>query len=132
MWFSWDNSCSSICFNFRSNHNRSFVQYCKFYFCRKIKPKLKYDDPLDAFGCHGISGILGSILTGVFANKAINSNISESGLLYGGVHLFLIQVLGTVCTIIFVIILSTILVVCCKKLVKMRVTSEEELIGLDK
>lgn len=103
-----------------------------FIFVEKIKPKLKYDDPLDAFGCHGISGILGSILTGVFANKAINSNISESGLLYGGVHLFLIQVLGTVCTIIFVIILSTILVVCCKKLVKMRVTSEEELIGLDK
>ncbi len=68
----------------------------------------------------------------MIANKAINSNISESGLLYGGVHLFLIQVLGTVCTIIFVIILSTILVVCCKKLVKMRVTSEEELIGLDK
>ena len=103
-----------------------------FAFITHIKPKMKFDDPLDAFGCHGVSGIAGSILTGVFATKAANSGIVENGLFYGGgVHLFLIQIMGTVVTIIFTTVLSFILIAILRRFIPMRVTEEEEIVGLD-
>ncbi|WP_391483891.1 hypothetical protein [Lactiplantibacillus plantarum] len=49
-----------------------------------IKPRLGIDDALDAFGCHGVSGMVGSIMTGLFASKAVNRTISLNGLFYGG------------------------------------------------
>lgn len=103
-----------------------------FAFVTYIKPKLSFDDPLDAFGCHGISGIVGSVLTGAFATKAVNAGISENGLFYGGSwHLVGIQILGTLATIVFVTILCLILIPLLKLVVKMRVDKKEELIGLD-
>ena len=93
---------------------------------------MKFDDPLDAFGCHGVSGIAGSVLTGVFATKAANSGIAENGLFYGGgVHLVLIQIMGTVVTIIFTTVLSFILIAILRRFIPMRVTEEEEIVGLD-
>ena len=66
-----------------------------FIYITFIKPHLKYDDPLDAFGCHGVSGIIGSILVGFFATAKVNSNIHENGLFYGaGWHLLGIQLGG--------------------------------------
>ena len=63
-----------------------------FIYITFIKPHLKYDDPLDAFGCHGVSGIIGSILVEFFATAKVNSNIHENGLFYGaGWHLLGIQ-----------------------------------------
>ncbi|GKS82450.1 ammonium transporter [Ligilactobacillus pabuli] len=55
--------------------------YC---FVNFIKPRLKFDDPLDAFGCHGVSGIVGSILVGAFATHKVNSVVTDNGLFYGG------------------------------------------------
>ena len=51
-----------------------------------IKPKLKYDDTLDAFGVHGVGGIIGSILTGVFATRFITGEEGAEGALYGDWH----------------------------------------------
>lgn len=100
-------------------------------FIHVIKPRTRLDDPLDAFGCHGVSGIIGSVLTGLFATKIVNPTI-ENGLFYsGGWHLLGVQVLGTVFTIIFVSVMTTIIVISLKKILPIRVSQEDELIGLD-
>ena len=64
-----------------------------------VKKKLKIDDGLDAFGCHGIGGIWGGIATGLFGRSSINSVARWDGLVFGDVHLFGAQVLGIVITI---------------------------------
>ncbi|MFD1420551.1 ammonium transporter [Lactiplantibacillus songbeiensis] len=101
-------------------------------FITLLKPRLGIDDALDAFGCHGVSGIVGSILTGVFATKTANPTISLNGLLYGGsVKLFGLQVLATVFTIAFTTGLCMLIIVALKRVVKMRVDVDEEKLGLD-
>lgn len=113
----WIGACSTL------------VSFC---FITYIKPKLKYDDPLDAFGCHGVSGIVGSILTGAFATKAANSSLTQNGLFYGGGwHQLLVQLVGTLFTIVFVTVVVCIIVVAMKLFVKIRVDEKEELVGLD-
>ncbi|WP_407886514.1 ammonium transporter [Levilactobacillus sp. N40-8-2] len=101
-------------------------------FIRLLKPRLGVDDALDAFGCHGVSGIVGSILTGVFATKAVNPTIAENGLAYGGGwHLLGVQILATVFTIAFVAALGCLLIVVLRRFMPMRVTAGEEELGLD-
>lgn len=79
-------------------------------FITKIKPHLQIDDIVDAFGCHGISGIWGSIATGIFASHQINSHV-ENGLLFGGgLHLLLVQFLVTALIIVFLIVMDVILI----------------------
>ena len=63
-----------------------------------IKHKLKIDDALDAFGCHGIGGVWGGIATGLFAKTSINSVARWDGLVFGNVHLFVAQVLSIIIT----------------------------------
>ena len=69
-----------------------------------LKGKLKIDDALDAFGCHGIGGVWGGIATGLFAKSSINSVARWDGLVFGDVHLFLMQLLGIVVTIAVAIV----------------------------
>lgn len=103
-----------------------------YWFIEYLKPKLKVDDALDAFGCHGVSGIVGSILTGLFATKAANPAIAENGLFYGGgLHLFGIQVAGTLVTIILVAVVATVIILILRRFMPMRVTEQDEKIGLD-
>ena len=63
-----------------------------------IKKKLKIDDALDAFGCHGIGGIWGGIATGIFTQKSINSTAKWDGLIFGDYHLFVAQIAGILVT----------------------------------
>ncbi len=103
-----------------------------YWFIEYIKPKLKIDDALDAFGCHGVSGIVGSILTGVFATKAANPAIAENGLAYGGgFHLFGVQIAGTLVTIILVAVMATLITIILRRFIPIRVTEQDEAIGLD-
>jgi Amt family ammonium transporter len=95
-----------------------------------IKPKLKYDDSLDAFGVHGIGGILGSILTGVFATKAITGT-DICGALYGNWHQLLVQLVATGFTILYSGIITFLLFKVVDKLVGIRVAPREEEEGLD-
>jgi Amt family ammonium transporter len=105
---------------------------CSYWFIEKLKPRLHIDDALDAFGCHGVSGIVGSVLTGAFATKAANPSIAENGLLYGGGwHLFLVQIGGTAVTILLVAIMATLIVLGLRHFIPMRVTAHDEKIGLD-
>ncbi len=94
-----------------------------------LKSKLKYDDSLDAFGVHGLCGILGAILTGVFANPEINS--IGKGLLYGNPGQVWIQFVSVVVTIVYSAILTVIIFYITKMFVQVRVDDESELKGLD-
>ena len=73
-----------------------------------IKHKLKIDDALDAFGCHGIGGVWGGIATGLFAKTSINSVARWDGLVFGNVHLFVAQVLSIIVTAAVAVVSSPI------------------------
>ena len=94
-----------------------------------VKPKLGYDDSLDAFGVHGIGGILGAILTGVLATPAIQS--AYKGAIYGDFHQLWVQIVAVVATMIFSGIGTYILFKITDKLVGVRVSDKFEAIGLD-
>lgn len=102
-------------------------------FIAVLKPKIGVDDALDAFGCHGVSGIVGSLLTGVFATKSVNPTITQNGLAYGGGwHLLGIQVLATAFTIVLVAVVGSLLVLLLRRVTPMRVGAAEETLGLDR
>jgi Amt family ammonium transporter len=94
-----------------------------------LKHKLGYDDALDVFGIHGVAGILGAILTGVFADPSINED--GKSLLYGNPGQVLIQILSVVVTIIYSAIATFVILMVVKALTGMRVSHEEEIAGLD-
>jgi ammonium transporter len=94
-----------------------------------LKHKLGYDDALDVFGIHGVAGILGAVLTGVFADPSINE--AGKGLLYGNPGQVLIQILSVVVTIIYSAIATFVILMVAKALTGLRVSPEEEISGLD-
>lgn len=94
-----------------------------------VKPKLGYDDSLDAFGVHGVGGIIGAILTGILANPFIQS--SYSGAIYGNFHQLWIQLLAVGATIIFSGVGTFIIFKITDKLVGIRAIDKHEAIGLD-
>jgi Amt family ammonium transporter len=95
----------------------------------KIKVKYKYDDSLDAFGVHGVAGIIGSLLVGVFASPAVQS--SYSGLLYGNAKQLWVQTIAVVVAVVYSLILTYLLFKIVDKLFGLRANSEEESTGLD-
>ena len=100
-----------------------------FYAVAKLKPMLGYDDTLDAFGIHGIGGTLGAILTGVFADPAINP--AGTGLLYGNPGQLWTQIVAVGVTLVYSGIMTFIIFMVIKLVVGIRVDAEEESVGLD-
>ena len=96
-----------------------------------VKKKLKIDDALDAFGCHGIGGIWGGIATGLFGQSSINSVAQWNGLVFGDFHLFAAQIIGIIVTIAVAVVGTLICVAIVKVFTPLRVTFKEEQIGLD-
>ncbi len=94
-----------------------------------IKPKLGYDDSLDAFGIHGVGGILGAILTGVFADPSVNE--LGKGLLYGNPGQLLTQLIAVVVTIVYSGVATLIIFMIVKAITGVRVETEHEITGLD-
>ena len=94
-----------------------------------IKPKLGYDDSLDAFGIHGVGGTLGAILTGIFADPAINE--AGRGLLYGNPHQLITQIKAVVVTMLYSGVVTLIIFMVVKAVVGIRVDTEHEITGLD-
>src|SRR5579875_386591 len=95
-----------------------------------MKSKLGYDDALDAFGGHGIGGTWGAFATGLFASTTVNS-AGANGLIHGNVHQVLLQLTGIVATWLFSGIGTFVLLWVVDKLFGLRVTKEEEIMGLD-
>ncbi|MDR0894242.1 MAG: ammonium transporter [Prevotellaceae bacterium] len=102
-----------------------------FWMVAFVKAKLKYDDSLDAFGVHGIGGIVGSILTGVFATEAVSGDPDVTGALYGNWNQLWVQTVATVVSIIFSGVMTYILFKVVNALVGIRADRRVEEEGLD-
>jgi ammonium transporter, Amt family len=100
-----------------------------FYAVAKMKPRFGYDDTLDAFGIHGVGGTIGAILTGVFADPAINA--AGKGLLYGNPGQLLIQVIAVLVTFVYSGVMTYVIFMIIKAIVGVRVDAEDESVGLD-
>ena len=96
-----------------------------------LKKKLKIDDALDAFGCHGIGGVWGGIATGLFGKSSINSVARWDGLFFGDYHLFVAQLIGIVVTIAVAVVGTFICLGLVRLITPLRVSDKEEKIGLD-
>lgn len=99
--------------------------------CIAWRTKSKLDDTLDVFPSHGVGGMVGMLLTGVFANKAINGAVEHNGLFYGETELFSAHVIGLVGATAFIVIVAYILLKLTDLITPLRVSEEEEEIGLD-
>lgn len=98
------------------------------YYAVQLRIKLDWDDALDVWGVHGVGGILGSILVGVFAVESIDG---VNGLIAGDVHQFLIQILGVVIISVYAFIVTTLILKIVNHFIPVRVTEDEEMQGLD-
>jgi len=94
------------------------------------KSKSKLDDTLDVFPCHGLGGIVGMALTGVFATKSVNS-AGADGLFYGGTAFFLTQLKGLAIVVAYSFTVSFLIFKFINFILPIRVSQEEELLGLD-
>jgi Amt family ammonium transporter len=95
-----------------------------------IKQKFKYDDALDAFGCHGVGGMWGGIATGIFASTTVNPS-GANGLYYGNPKLVGIQLIAILITIAYSAIMTFVILKVINKFIKIRVSDAEEQAGLD-
>ncbi len=95
-----------------------------------VKPLLKYDDSLDAFGIHGVGGIFGALATGVFATVAINP-AGADGLLFGSAALLGKQVVAIVASGAYSFIVTLIILKIVDVTIGVRVSNEDEVQGLD-
>ncbi|MDE3235627.1 MAG: ammonium transporter [Bacteroidota bacterium] len=95
-----------------------------------IKAKSKLDDTLDVFPCHGLGGIVGMILTGVLATKTVNS-AGNDGLLYGNPSFFFIQLKALAIVVSYSFIMSYLIFKFINFILPLRVSVEEEELGLD-
>jgi Amt family ammonium transporter len=94
-------------------------------------PKGKIDDALDVFSCHGVGGMVGMVLTGVFASKQVNPAITDQGLIFGETTLFFNQLVAMVLVSIFAFTMSYVVFFVVNKLTPLRVSEEKEALGLD-
>ena len=96
----------------------------------QVMHRTKLDDSLDVFACHGVGGIIGSILTGVFATTAVNA-AGADGLLYGGAGLVWTQTLAVLAAAAFAAVGTVGILIPLKLLMGLRTDEESEFDGLD-
>jgi ammonium transporter, Amt family len=107
-----------------------FVSLICFVMVAFVKPRLGYDDSLDAFGVHGIGGMWGALATGLFASKMVNPD-AVNGLFLGNPKQFLVQIVAVVVTLVYSFVATVILYKVIDWVVGMRVSEKDEIIGLD-
>lgn len=109
-----------------------------FFAVRFIHSRCKFDDALDVFGVHGIGGIWGAIATGIFAESQYTGTMEglvfvegPAGLLFGGVDLFIGEIMSVVLTIVFCFAVSYAIIWILSKFMPVRISEMEEVIGQD-
>ncbi|MDJ0626050.1 MAG: ammonium transporter [Candidatus Caenarcaniphilales bacterium] len=107
-----------------------FISGILCFLAMNLRGKFNIDDSLDVLACHGIGGIWGAIATGLFAEKAINSG-GANGLFFGNPSLLWSQIIAVLVTIIYSVIVTSIILLVLKKTTGLRVSYEEERQGLD-
>jgi len=100
------------------------------YVALTMKTRFKYDDSLDAFGVHGVGGILGTLCTGLFAQKLINPGGAD-GLFFGNSGLLMKQAIGIGVVALYSFIVTAVILKIIDAVIGLRVDAEEEQIGLD-
>ncbi|WP_437918206.1 ammonium transporter [Sphingobacterium sp. LRF_L2] len=95
------------------------------------RTKSNIDDTLDVFPSHGVGGMVGMVLTGVFAHSAINGAVETNGLYFGETGLFTAHVIGLIGSTIFIVVVAFILLKVTDLITPLRVTEHEEAEGLD-
>jgi len=100
------------------------------YFALQYRSKTRVDDTLDVFACHGVAGIAGAVLTGVFASKSVNPNGAD-GLLAGNPQLIGVQLLAVVATIAFAAVGSIGILTALRAVMPLRIPVDAELMGID-
>lgn len=100
------------------------------YIALNMKNRLGYDDSLDAFGVHGIGGILGTLATGFLAQKMINPAGSD-GLIFGGSGLLMNQVTGIAVTVVYSFAVTVVILKLLDWTIGLRLSAEDEFEGLD-
>ncbi|WP_332401003.1 ammonium transporter [Lactococcus laudensis] len=109
----------------------ALVSPISYYFISVIKHKFGYDDALDAFGAHGVGGIFGGIVTGIFTVPSLALEKGYAGLVYGSGKLLLAQLEAILFTIVFSAIATFIIIKAISLFMAIRVSDREEAIGLD-
>lgn len=102
-----------------------------YFMISKVKQKFDYDDALDAFGCHGIGGFWGGLATGLFTQTSINSVAKWNGLFFGDTHLFIVQVISILVTIVVAVVGTLICIGLVCLFTPLRVEKRDEQVGLD-
>lgn len=100
------------------------------YVAVQFKNKMKWDDALDVWGVHGVGGVFGSILLGVFASKAING-AGADGLIYGGGYFFVKQVVAVIAASVYAFVFTYLMLIVINKITPVKVKAEDEKLGLD-
>jgi Amt family ammonium transporter len=105
-----------------------------YFFCTVVKQRFRYDDTLDVFGVHGVGGMLGTLLAGVFATRAITASAADpgvSGLLEGDAHQLYVQAIGVGVTVVWCALATYGVLKFVDVLLPLRVEPDEEREGLD-
>lgn len=102
-----------------------------FWMVAVVKPKFGYDDALDAFGVHGMGGIVGSVLTGVFATRAVTGADGVQGALYGDWHQLWVQTATTLISVVFSAVMTFVIFRITDAVCGIRVMRRVEEEGLD-
>ena len=102
-----------------------------FWMVAVVKPKFGYDDALDAFGVHGMGGMVGSVLTGVFATRAVTGADGVQGALYGDWHQLWVQTATTLISVVFSAVMTFVIFRITDAVCGIRVMRRVEEEGLD-
>lgn len=97
-----------------------------------LRSKTRIDDTLDVFPCHGVGGMVGMILTGVFANSNVNSAVTTNGLYFGETGLFVAHIVALIAVSVFAFFGSLLLIKVTDMITPLRVFENEEELGLDR
>jgi Amt family ammonium transporter len=100
------------------------------YLAVQFKNKMKWDDALDVWGVHGVGGLFGTILLGLFASKAINS-AGADGLIFGGSSFFFKEVIAVVAASVYAFVFTYLMLIIINKITPVKVSELEEKEGLD-
>ena len=96
-----------------------------------LKKKWNYDDALDAFGCHGVGGIFGGLMTALFADPQLTPETGNVGLLFGSSHLLLATLFAILLTMVWSGGVTWLILFLVKQFQPLRVTERQEILGLD-
>jgi ammonium transporter, Amt family len=100
------------------------------FFAMQARARTQLDDALDVFACHGVAGITGALLTGVFATKGVNASGGD-GWLAGNPHQMMVQVIAILATVVLAAVGTGVLLAAIKALGGLRISLADEIAGID-